>query len=251
MTRHPSLPRIHSPEVASRRRRSRRAWCCMRRPATRHRGVPLPTLLEVDADSGVIQLRGTGSHCHDGAAPRQAIDGTERLGELNGAAHHGERHRGRQRHSAGMGEHSGQRGGAVQPGHREDHVVVRRQRGEAQTVRSLRIPDEVVECVRMAAEVHQGQVGAKLHVSTLSRSRSELSGLRCGRAVRRLWSAFPPVAMVGAPPRRATPLSASARCLNWWTESCATKLVQGRCPRSCPSIAKRGLQCPAAAILHR
>src|SRR4051812_16224414 len=51
----------------------------------------------------------------------------------------------------------------VEPGHGEDHVIVRRECTEAELRRSLRVGDEMIEGVRMTPEIHQRKVNAEIH----------------------------------------------------------------------------------------
>ena len=69
---------------------------------------------------------------HHEPTAREAIDRAERLRRRHRPAHHDQRHRRRQRHVPRVLHRGRKSGRAVEPGHREHHVVVDRQGAEAE-----------------------------------------------------------------------------------------------------------------------
>ena len=128
-----------------------------------------PTLLEVDVDALVVLLGGARTDRDDQPATGQTVDGGQGLGQRDRSANDREGHGRGQRHGSRVFDHRGQRGGPVEPRHREHQVIVHRQGTEAEARRGVGVLSEVVEGVGVATEVHQRQMGTEVHTASVAR----------------------------------------------------------------------------------
>jgi hypothetical protein len=124
-----------------------------------------PTLLEVEADAGVVRRRRPRTDDDQHSTTREPVDRAERLRHGHRPAYNGERHGRRHSHPTRVLHRRRERRDPVEPWHGEDQVVVGGEHREPRARRGLRVVDEMFERVRMAAEVHQRQVRAELHAT--------------------------------------------------------------------------------------
>jgi hypothetical protein len=71
--------------------------------------------------------------------------------------------------------HCRKRDRSVEPGHREDHVVVDRKGNEAEFRGSFRVGDEVIERERLPPEIHQRKMSPELHLVPLDVAKPRLT----------------------------------------------------------------------------
>ena len=113
-----------------------------------------PAFTEVETHGLMVPLLGTRPDRDDGAPTREPVDCPDGLGQLHRPTHDWQRHRCHQRHAVRVGNDRGQCCEAIQPWHRIHHVIVRSQSRESEAICCFRIFDQMVERVRVAAEVH-------------------------------------------------------------------------------------------------
>ena len=88
----------------------------------------------------------------------ETIDGDQRFCQRDRTAYRGQRHRRGQVHLPGMGQNAGQCCRSIQPGSREDQMVIDSQGAEAQLSASSCVRNEVVKGEGVSSEIDERQV---------------------------------------------------------------------------------------------